>query len=50
MPLGGGAIWELLSRERRGIPLHADLDDVDEPAPSPPARYSWRGRGRRRGS
>ncbi|MFF6982196.1 maleylpyruvate isomerase family mycothiol-dependent enzyme [Streptomyces sp. NPDC008343] len=35
-----------LSRERRRIPLHADLDDVDEPlrlgdptAPSPPARY-----------
>ncbi|MFF5478941.1 maleylpyruvate isomerase family mycothiol-dependent enzyme [Streptomyces sp. NPDC012935] len=35
-----------LSRERHGIPLHADLDDVDEAlrlgdptAPSPPARY-----------
>ena len=35
-----------LSRERRRVPLHADLDDVDEPlrlgdptAPSPPARY-----------
>jgi uncharacterized protein (TIGR03083 family) len=35
-----------LTRERRRIPLHADLDDVDEPlrlgdaaAPRPPARY-----------
>ncbi|GAA4044055.1 hypothetical protein GCM10022233_11730 [Streptomyces shaanxiensis] len=35
-----------LTRERRHIPLHADLDDVDEPlrlgeptAPRPPARY-----------
>ncbi|MFJ7077849.1 maleylpyruvate isomerase family mycothiol-dependent enzyme [Streptomyces sp. NPDC098781] len=35
-----------LTRERRHVPLHADLDDVDEPlrlgdptAPRPPARY-----------
>ncbi|CAM5439160.1 maleylpyruvate isomerase family mycothiol-dependent enzyme [Streptomyces viridochromogenes] len=40
------ALLAWLTRERRHAPLHADLDDVDEPlrlgdpaAPRPPARY-----------
>ncbi|MFH8699758.1 maleylpyruvate isomerase family mycothiol-dependent enzyme [Streptomyces chartreusis] len=42
------ALWLLtwLTRERRLVPVHADVDDVDEPlrlgdqaAPRPPARY-----------
>ncbi|MFH0519275.1 maleylpyruvate isomerase family mycothiol-dependent enzyme [Streptomyces sp. M41] len=40
------ALLARLTRDRRHLPLHADLDDVDEPlrlgdptAPRPPARY-----------